>query len=189
MDEKITIQQHRLFQSKHQTLSRLLAYEAFDEVNDAIWILELPNKNNEKWVSCIPADLYEVIPWNSPTFGKCFKITKVKNRTDILIHKGNFAGSKNPKTGTEDTNGCQLPGFGIADFEKDGHVEVTSSNKCMNKLLETYPDGFYLDITERFMNLGEVPKPSEMLLSNGEINTYSYSYKIDRILKQSLWYT
>lgn len=189
MDKKVTIQQHRLFQSKHQTLSRLLAYEAFDKLNDSIWVLELPNKNNQKWISCIPSGLYNVIPWNSPNFGKCFKITEVKDRTDILIHVGNFAGSKNPKTGTEDTHGCQLPGFSIDDFDKDGHVEVTSSRKCMNRLLETYPDGFYLNITERFMRLGEVPKPSEMLLSNGEINIHSYSYKIDRILKQSVWYT
>jgi hypothetical protein len=36
--------------------------------------------------------------------------------------------------------------MGLSDINKDGRKDVTSSKKAMEKLLETYPDGFKLEI-------------------------------------------
>ena len=52
--------------------------------------LELPWYNNMNNFSCIPEGTYEVIKWKSPKHGDCFKVLNVKDRSDILIHKGNY---------------------------------------------------------------------------------------------------
>jgi len=65
------------------------------------WTLELPDKDNEKNISCIPKGAYYVECYESDRFGETFKFSDVKNRTDVLFHPGNTI---------EDTHGCILPG-------------------------------------------------------------------------------
>ena len=63
--------------------------------------LELPWRNNEKNVSCIPPGKYKGISqWHSD-LGPVIKLLNVPERKDILIHRG-----KN----TSDTIGCILVG-------------------------------------------------------------------------------
>jgi hypothetical protein len=189
MSDKPIVKQLRLFQSESQTLSRLMAYEAFTPEQQAIWVLELPYRDNKRWVSCIKAGNYDVIPHNSPTFGRCFKILDVPDRDDILMHVGNFAASSNPKTGSSDTQGCQLPGFDIRDLDGDGHVDVISSGDAMAALLEAYPEGFKLHISERFMERGEVPMPKDLMLDDGGgINMYAYQHRINQALAQQKYF-
>lgn len=63
--------------------------------------LELPWKDNERNVSCIPEGSYEFCRVNSPRFGNTFQIAAVPGRSNILFHAGNTI---------EDTSGCILLG-------------------------------------------------------------------------------
>lgn len=65
--------------------------------------LELPWKNNQPQVSCIPAGTYTCRRVNSPKFGDTFEVCGVPERSGILFHAGNYA----PK----DTRGCILLGI------------------------------------------------------------------------------
>ena len=108
--------------------------------------IELPWKNNERKVSCIPDGVYRTIRHRSQSYGECFWVQDVPGRSEILIHHGNYAASINPKTGTPDTKGCILPGEKHADVNADGIPDVTSSVNTMKKLREILPDAFELVI-------------------------------------------
>ncbi|MBP5202286.1 hypothetical protein J6Z39_09120 [bacterium] len=65
--------------------------------------LELPWKNNQPQVSCIPAGTYTCRRINSPKFGDTFEVCGVPKRSGILFHPGNSV----PK----DSQGCILLGL------------------------------------------------------------------------------
>lgn len=84
--------------------------------NDFIcYTLELPWRNNEKNISCIPTGEYDAIIRISPRFGRVYWVLKVDGRTYILIHSGNWAGDTQKELVTH-TNGCILLG------EKRGYL-------------------------------------------------------------------
>ncbi len=99
--------------------------------------LELPDLNNQKRISCIPKGSYIVTPHFSAKFGKCFWITNVPNRSEILIHTGNYH---------TQILGCILVGTGLTDINGDGYKDVTRSKVALLKLIEAYPNGFNLVI-------------------------------------------
>lgn len=113
--------------------------------------IELPWRNNEKTVSCIPDGSYRTVRHNSPKYGQCFWLQDVPGRSEILIHHGNYAASINPRTGTPDTKGCILPGESHADVNNDGILDVTASVNTMKKLRELLPDEFQLEIRTRII--------------------------------------
>jgi hypothetical protein len=63
--------------------------------------LELPWRDNEPEISCIPAGTYTCQRLHSPRFGNTFEVLQVPNRSHILFHKGNVV---------PDTKGCILVG-------------------------------------------------------------------------------
>jgi len=67
------------------------------------WTLELPWRDNQHLISCIPLGKYEVTLEPSEKFGGMITphIKNVPGRDNILIHNGNY-----PK----DTEGCVLVG-------------------------------------------------------------------------------
>lgn len=93
--------------------------------------LELPWKNNQRQISCIPKGIYKVVPRFSPKYKNHFHILDVPNRTFILIHVGNY-----PK----DSLGCVL--FGT-NYSTD---MVGNSRAAMQTLLTKFPKGFTLTI-------------------------------------------
>lgn len=110
--------------------------------------VELPDKNNQRNISCIPEGVYKVVSYKSQRFGLVFLVRDVKGRSFILFHAGNFAGDaeKNYITNSE---GCILPGLkrGVLDGQK----AVLSSRAAMNKLKEFAPNGFTLKVVNDFM--------------------------------------
>lgn len=112
---------------------------------------ELKWADNKKGLSCIketqPGKPYKVIPWVSPSKGKCFKVLDVEGRGDILIHKANYLGSDNPKTKKSDLLGCIAPGYKFGDITDDGIPEILDSKKAFDKMCELFPEGFSLHIT------------------------------------------
>jgi hypothetical protein len=110
--------------------------------------LELPWRDNERNVSCIPEGVYAVVPRHSPKYGNHLHVTGVDGRSLILIHWGNYAASANPRTGTPDIRGCILVGYGYADLDGDGHPEITRSRDAFNALMAAHPDGFELSVVQ-----------------------------------------
>lgn len=71
--------------------------------------LELPWRNNQRSISCIPAGEYDVVIRQSPRYGSVYWITNVEDRSWILIHAGNWAGDVDKGFKTH-VNGCVLLG-------------------------------------------------------------------------------
>lgn len=96
--------------------------------------LELPWRNNERSISCIPQGEYKVIQRASPRFGKIYWVTEVPNRSYVLIHSGNYAGdvSKGYKTHVQ---GCILLGqkMGVLAGQKAVLNSRVTVNKFMNE--------------------------------------------------------
>ena len=121
-----------------QTLGHLIVYDGIKKVFECN-SLELPWKDNKKNVSCIPDGSYWVDKYLSPTKGRgiVFQLSGVQGRSNAQIHKGNYY---------TDILGCILPGAGFTDINKDGYLDVHSSGRTMDKLLEIMPDKFKLTI-------------------------------------------
>jgi hypothetical protein len=97
--------------------------------------LELPWRDNQRGVSCIPEGTYECHLAHSPSRGyDVYWLQDVPGRQDVQIHIGNF-----PK----DIRGCILVGT------KRGKDSVLSSKKAFSMFMERM-DGkdFTLEITK-----------------------------------------
>ena len=98
---------------------------------------ELPWKDNQVNVSCIPTGVYEATRVDSPRFGNTFEVKNVEGRTHILFHKGNFA--------LRDSRGCIL----LGESYNPGDT-VGSSRNAFNEFLDRTKDydNFLLQLTE-----------------------------------------
>ena len=93
---------------------------------------ELPWKNNQSNISCIPVGTYLVQWLYSPKHnGYCYHLIDVPNRGSIEIHSGNFCGDVE-KGYKSDVLGCILPGQVIEDI--GGQTGVTNSVKTLSEL-------------------------------------------------------
>ena len=88
--------------------------------------LELPWKDNQKQISCIPTGIYKVKKRFSKKYKNHLHITEVTGRSYILIHSGNF---------NTHTLGCVLVGE-LAYINDDDIVDVGNSKKTLKKLLK-----------------------------------------------------
>ena len=85
--------------------------------------IELPWKNNQSRISCIPEGKYQVIKRYSPHFRWHLQLRDVPGRQLILIHPGNDA--------VTELKGCIAPvsmltGIGKGDFSKLALKKITS---------------------------------------------------------------
>jgi hypothetical protein len=71
--------------------------------------LELPWRDNQRQISCIPPGEYDVEMRLSNKYGRIYWIRRVPERTYILIHSGNYAGDKSKNFKTH-VMGCILLG-------------------------------------------------------------------------------
>lgn len=121
-----------------QTLGFFKAYDGSKEVFECN-TLELPDKGNQPSISCIPVGEYCVTKHNSPSQGDCFKIHDVPGREHILIHVANYV---------RQLRGCIAPGLNFVDIDGDGELDVTTSRKTLQRMLNVLPDEFTLKIIE-----------------------------------------
>ena len=87
--------------------------------------LEPPWKDNQPFVSCIPANAYLGSAIYSPKFGNTYQVNDIPDRFDILFHKGNYS---------NDTQGCILIGeqYGV---DGDDNPIITSSSAGFNEFM------------------------------------------------------
>jgi len=71
------------------------------------YTLELPWRENQKSVSCIPEGIYEAQRINSPKYGETYQVLDVPGRTEILVHVGNTC---------KDSTGCILLGLQVGQI-------------------------------------------------------------------------
>ena len=129
----------RLNDNDHkQTLGRFYLYDGIDQIF-ACRSLELPDEENQRNISRIPAGRYKVKKRKSDKFGEHFHVTEVPDRDYILIHPGNFY---------KQIRGCILLGQKFVDINNDGHLDVNMSRNIVNLLLEKSDNTFYLDILD-----------------------------------------
>lgn len=55
-----------------------------------LYSLELPWRNNQFRISCIPEGKYQAVWHHSPKFGWTYLLLGTEPRTQILIHPGNY---------------------------------------------------------------------------------------------------
>jgi len=99
--------------------------------------LELPWLENQQNISCVPAGIYPVKKYQSPSKGPVLLLHGVYNRTFVEVHSGNY---------TRQIEGCILTGDGIKYLDKDSIPDVTNSRNTLNKLLSLVPDNTHIDI-------------------------------------------
>lgn len=87
--------------------------------------LELPWRNNQQNVSCIPPGIYTIQPRFTQKHGQHWLVKDVPGRDHILIHRGNFHSH---------TRGCILTGKNLTDINADGYVDVTHSTKTLDEI-------------------------------------------------------
>lgn len=121
----------RFKQDENGTFGMLIA----DDGEQLCFTAELPWKDNQHEISCIPNGTYPVIKWSSPKVPKGFRIENVPNRDLIDIHCGN-----NPLT---DSLGCIIVGTSM----QVGQNAVLNSHVAMDLLYSKLSDSFELVIT------------------------------------------
>ena len=101
--------------------------------------LELPWKNNEHQISCIPATVYncEKVKATANIPYEHISITNVDGRSGVCIHKANYV---------RQLKGCICVGDKHTDINGDKQVDVTNSGKTFDKLMSILPDKFKLII-------------------------------------------
>jgi hypothetical protein len=140
---KITID--RTYEEK-QTKGYAAIFDAEGTVIFTFDTLELPWKNNEPQISCIPEGKYKVVRRFSQKYKDHMHVTDVEGRSFILIHWGNYAGSANPKTGIPDIKGCILIGNGFKDITGDGIDEILRSKTTFQSFMAIMPQEITLEI-------------------------------------------
>lgn len=88
--------------------------------------LELPNKNNEENISCIPAGEYGYFRRISPNNGEVLQLQNVPNRTLVQVHAGNY---------TRQIEGCILVGDSVKWLDADKIPDVTNSVNTLRRLM------------------------------------------------------
>jgi hypothetical protein len=117
----------RYSDNKTQTLGKLNFYNENNEHVFSCFTLEPAWKDNECCISCIPKGEYNVMPYSSKKYPNTFKILDVKDRSNVLIHWGNFY---------KNTEACILVGNTVADIDGDGMLDVLNSKHTLKKLKE-----------------------------------------------------
>lgn len=85
--------------------------------------LELPWRDNKKGESCIPIGTYTCRRVCSPKLGETFEICDVPDRSQILIHRGNYY---------KDTRGCVLLGESV----NIGTESICDSKKAFQRFMK-----------------------------------------------------
>lgn len=112
--------------------------ELFFEGKKICGTIELPWKENQKRVSCIPEGIYRVRKRFSPKFKWHLEIFKVRNRDLILFHPANDA--------LKELNGCIAPVSEISG-EGKGIRSRIAFDKLKEILFPYLEKGFVIELT------------------------------------------
>ena len=132
-----SVKLNRTSDDGRQTLGNAETQDEHGNVYLRFASLELPWKNNERQVSCIPAGKYKVIKRYSQKYGNHFHVQDVPARDMILIHAANFS---------RQLEGCIAVGRKHFDMDNDGLKDVSNSRTTLSLLYNEMPEEFELEI-------------------------------------------
>lgn len=95
--------------------------------------IELPWIGNRESISCIPDGTYPLSRFYHRRWGDTYHIAGVPNRSDIIFHPGNWAGSSDAGL-RSDSRGCIMPGEYV--LMGDPQMMVYSSRRAFSRLME-----------------------------------------------------
>ena len=128
MDAKIIIT--RNFQNQHKTLSHCQV-RIDGKLRYTFKGIELPWRNNERGVSCIPSGTYHAVATRRASNGDyAILLEVVPGRSQIMIHSANFV---------RELRGCLAPGTAFRDIDSDGILDVVNSRQVMNAIQQLLP--------------------------------------------------
>ncbi len=134
----------RVKDDKNQTKGFLSVLDKFDSPNLLLATLELPWRDNQSQLSCIPPGEYICKAHDSPSFGNfkdsdrgAYLILNVPNRSLCLFHPANYV---------TQLRGCVAVGLSFADLNNDGVFDLVSSRKAMKKFKDACGQEFKLII-------------------------------------------
>lgn len=131
----------RFMQNEKKTLGRASLWNGVEHIYRFV-TLELPWKENQNKISCIPAGRFKAIATKRASNGQyAIWLQDIIGRSGIMIHTGNY---------TREIMGCILPGQSHADIDNDGIMDVTSSLVTMNELKKHFPIGTELEVLIRY---------------------------------------
>lgn len=96
---------------------------------------ELPWKDNQKGMSCIPSGVYECEVINSPSHGRVYLIKNVPDRSMCEIHSANWMGDKS-KGFKYQLEGCIALGLDCRLLE--GQMAVIASKVAVSGLMKIF---------------------------------------------------
>lgn len=135
----------RTFANEHKTLGLLRLYTESGITDSRIKTLELPDKDNQRYISRIPAGVYPIKPIKRPNGDWALLLENVPNRYAILIHRGNY---------TRHIQGCILVGLKHVDIDKDGITDVAQSREAMDILEENIKEPTTIEIRDTYNEIG-----------------------------------
>jgi len=120
-------------------------FRVLDDDNQLIYrchTVELPDRQNQVGVSCIPEGTYSVQKEkpNKHFNYVHFSVLNVPGRSGILIHIANYVSQ---------LKGCIAPGRDLIDMNGDRLPDVNYSNVVMKDLANLLPDRFSLTIKRK----------------------------------------
>jgi len=120
--------------------------------------LELPWRDNESNISCIPTGKYDAVKRVSDKYKHSYHVKspgddQVAGRAWILIHPGNYF---------TDIRGCILIGREHTDINSDKYKDVTSSTSTVKRLLKLAGRNLQLQIKGEQPSYASVAKISEV---------------------------
>lgn len=104
--------------------------------------MELPWKNNQRSISCIPEGEYDVIkqyPKDDRPY-MYFRLPKVEGRSGILIHRITYVSG---------LKGCIGVGKEFKDLNNDGVPDIIRSGEALEELINLLPDSFKITIRKK----------------------------------------
>jgi len=97
----------------------IIQFTTKEGVQSQCFTLELPWKNNQHDISCIPIGSYDCQWTFSPHLNRyTYEVLNVPNREGIRIHSGNFV---------SDLLGCIALGTAESDLNRDGMIDIMNS--------------------------------------------------------------
>ena len=127
---------NRIFSNENKTLSECFITElknGHPEKLAEFKGIELPWKQNQRRISCIPAEKYKAIAVRRSSNGSyALWVQDVPNRSEIMVHSANFA---------RQLLGCLAPGKEFMDIDIDGVIDVTNSRAVMKEIEKIIPLG------------------------------------------------
>lgn len=99
--------------------------------------LELPSRDNQKRISCIPPGVYRAYKCQSKSKGLVYLLFDVPNRSEIMIHVGNYSA---------DTQGCILLGRNVGYSDRFEEHYISESKLTMKSLIDKAETTMFINI-------------------------------------------